>query len=53
MEFRHNGLKRFADDDDPRRLPPEMVKRIGCILHNSTLQVVHTTWICPAHTYIL
>ena len=32
MEFRHNGLKRFAENDDPRRLPPEMVKRIGRIL---------------------
>ena len=28
MEFRHNGLKRLAEKDDPSGLPPDMVKRI-------------------------
>lgn len=30
--FRHKGLKRFYEDDDPRRLPPDMVARIRAIL---------------------
>ena len=28
MEFRHQGLKRLAEQDDTSRLPPEMLKRI-------------------------
>ncbi|MBL0930824.1 MAG: type II toxin-antitoxin system RelE/ParE family toxin [Alphaproteobacteria bacterium] len=30
--FRHKGLKRFYEDDDPRRLPPDMIERIRAIL---------------------
>lgn len=30
--FSHKGLKRFYEDDDPRRLPPDMVARIRAIL---------------------
>lgn len=30
--FRHKGLKRFYEEDDPRRLPPDMVERIRAIL---------------------
>ncbi len=30
--FRHKALKRFYEDDDPRRLPPDMVERIRAIL---------------------
>jgi proteic killer suppression protein len=30
--FRHKGLKRFHADDDPWRLPPDMVARIRAIL---------------------
>ncbi|MBL8655027.1 MAG: type II toxin-antitoxin system RelE/ParE family toxin [Alphaproteobacteria bacterium] len=32
VSFRHKGLKRFYEDDDPRRLPPDMVPRIRAIL---------------------
>ena len=28
MEFRHQGLKRLAEQDDTSRLPPEMLKHI-------------------------
>jgi proteic killer suppression protein len=30
--FRHKGLKRFFDDDDARKLPPEFVERIRVVL---------------------
>ena len=30
--FRHKGLQRFYEDDEPRRLPPEMAARIREIL---------------------
>jgi proteic killer suppression protein len=30
--FRHKGLKRFFERDDPSRLPPEMVERIRDLL---------------------
>ena len=30
--FRHRGLKRFYEDDDNRKLPPELVERIRDIL---------------------
>ena len=30
--FRHKGLKRFYEQDDPRLLPPDMVERIRDIL---------------------
>ena len=30
--FRHRGLKRFFEEDDPRKLPPDMVDRIRAIL---------------------
>lgn len=30
--FRHRGLRRFFDEDDPRRLPPETAERIRDIL---------------------
>jgi len=30
--FRHKGLKRFFDDDDGRKLPPDMLERIRAIL---------------------
>ena len=29
MRFRHNGLKRLAEQDDPSGLPPDMLKRIS------------------------
>ncbi len=34
--FRHKGLRRFFEDDDGSRLPPDMLERIRLIL--STLQ---------------
>ena len=30
--FRHKGLKRLVEDDDPKLLPPDMVERIRDIL---------------------
>ena len=30
--FRHKGLKKFYEEDDSRKLPPEMVERIRGIL---------------------
>ena len=30
--FRHRGLKRFFEEEDPRKLPPDMVDRIKAIL---------------------
>ena len=30
--FRHKGLKRFYESDDPSKLPPDLVARIGIIL---------------------
>ncbi len=30
--FRHKGLKRFFEDDDPGRLPPDMIERIRRVL---------------------
>ena len=30
--FRHRGLKRFFEEDDPRKLPPDMVDRFRAIL---------------------
>jgi proteic killer suppression protein len=30
--FRHKGLKRFFEDDDPRRIAPELVERVRTIL---------------------
>ena len=30
--FKHKGLKRFYEEDDSRKLPPEMVERIRDIL---------------------
>ena len=32
VSFRHRGLKRFFEEDDPRKLPPDMVDRIMAIL---------------------
>ncbi len=34
--FQHNGLRRFFEDDDGRKLPQDMLARIALIL--STLQ---------------
>jgi proteic killer suppression protein len=30
--FKHRGLKRLFEEDDPRKLPPDMVDRIRAIL---------------------
>lgn len=30
--FAHKGLKRLYDDDDGRKLPPDMLERIGILL---------------------
>ena len=32
VSFKHRGLKRFFEQQDTRRLPPEMVARIRAIL---------------------
>lgn len=32
VSFRHRGLKRFFEEDDPRKLPADMVDRIRAIL---------------------
>jgi proteic killer suppression protein len=32
VSFRHRGLKRFFEEDDSRKLPPDMVDRIRAIL---------------------
>lgn len=32
VSFKHRGLKRFFEGNDPRRLPPDMVEWIGVIL---------------------
>jgi proteic killer suppression protein len=31
-DFKHKGLKKFYEEDDSRKLPPEMVERIRDIL---------------------
>ena len=33
QSFRHKGLQRLFENDDGRKLPPEMVVRIARILH--------------------
>jgi len=39
--FKHRGLKRFFERDDPRRFPPELVEKIRLILGElNTAQVV-------------
>ena len=39
--FKHRGLKRFFERDDPRRLPPDMVEKIRLILGElNTAEVV-------------
>lgn len=30
--FKHRGLKRFFEEADPKKLPPDMVERISIIL---------------------
>lgn len=32
VSFKHRGLKRFFEEDDPRKLPSDMVDRIKAIL---------------------
>jgi toxin HigB-1 len=32
VSFKHRGLKRFFEEDNPRKLPPDMVDRIKAIL---------------------
>ena len=32
VSFRHRGLRRFFEDDNGRRLPPEQVEKIAIIL---------------------
>ena len=32
QSFRHKGLKRFFEQDDRSKLPPDMVERIGVLL---------------------
>ena len=32
VSFRHKGLKRFYEEDDPSKLPAEMIERIRDIL---------------------
>jgi len=32
VNLKHRGLKRFFEEDDPRKLPAEMVERIKAIL---------------------
>jgi len=32
VSFRHRGLKRFFEDDDPRKVPADMADRIKAIL---------------------
>jgi toxin HigB-1 len=32
VSFKHRGLKRCFEEDDPRKLPPDMVDRIRAIL---------------------
>ena len=32
LSFRHKGLKRFYEDDDGGKLPPDMVERIAILL---------------------
>ncbi len=32
VSFRHKGLKRFYEEDDPSKLPAEMIERIRGIL---------------------
>lgn len=38
--FRHKGLRRFFEDDDGSKLPPDMLERIRLIL--STLHAAQT-----------
>ena len=39
--FKHRGLKRFFERDDPRRLPPDMKEKIRLILGElNTAEVV-------------
>jgi toxin HigB-1 len=32
VSFRHKGLRRFFEDDDPSKLPPDMTERIRRVL---------------------
>jgi toxin HigB-1 len=32
VSFKHKGLRRFFDDDDASKLPPEMTTRIRTVL---------------------
>ena len=32
VSFKHRGLKRFFEKDDPRKLPPDMVDPIKALL---------------------
>jgi toxin HigB-1 len=32
VSFRHKGLKRFYEDDDPSKLPADMIERIRSVL---------------------
>jgi len=32
VSFRHRGLRRFFEDDDRRRLPPEQAEKVAVIL---------------------
>ena len=54
MEFRHQGLKRLAEQDDPSRLPPEMLGRITRIVaqhRGCTLSERHGSARCTLYTH--
>jgi len=51
VSFRHRGLQRFFEEDDPRKLPPDMVDRIKAIL--ARLHQAETIKDMRVHSYRL
>ena len=51
VSFRNRGLKRFFEEDDPRKLPPDMAGRIKAIL--ARLHQAETIEDMNVHSYKL
>lgn len=51
QSFKHRGLKRFFEEDDPRRLPRDMLERIRLIL--ARLDTAKTIEVMNVHSYHL
>jgi len=49
--FQHRGLKRFFEDDNPRRLPHDMLERVSLIL--ARLERAKAIEVLDVHSYHL